>query len=352
MPLIVFIFYSIDFKGIWVPRWSIPDNQKIFETIDDKFNHIFLQVFGNGEAYYPSEIVPTKMNDDRWLRELLHYAHLKGIKVSAWVNLLYSWGYAPRSNDPRHPINFAEDWYVFDREGRSILNYRTDELKKLNIEGYFMTPANPSVRIYLLKIIEEIISKYDFDGIHIDYVRYPHEDFVYDIYLRTKFQREYFYDPLDFFSETLKIRFGLTGLDDLTRKWREFVNDDLTGFIIQIRDKIKSIKSNCILSAAVKPDPFNSRIEFYQDWVTWVNNDYVDFVCLMAYTRNIDGIIKNTLESVNSPQKVAIGLGIYCLNPETIREQIEMIKKTPLRGFVYFSYAQLRDNPRYLELFH
>ncbi|MGB9721936.1 MAG: glycoside hydrolase family 10 protein [bacterium] len=350
MLLFIFIITNSDFRGIWIPRWSIQDNQKIFDVIDNKFNHIFLQIFGNGEAYYPSKIAPSRYNDDRWLNDFLKIAHSRGLKVSAWINVFYSWGYGPRIKSNRHPINFALDWYVYDKDQRSISQYKIEELKKLNIEGYYLAPANPSVRIYLLKIIEEIISKYDFDGIHLDYIRYPGGNFNYDIYLRTGFQRKYFYDPLNLDSDSLRIRLGIKGLDDLNMKWSQFISTDLTRYIIQIRNKIKSINPECIISAAVKPDYSVARIEFYQDWLTWVNNGYVDFVCLMAYTSNISKIITKNVTAVNDPSRIAVGLGLYNQTPETIRQQLEMIQNTPFAGFVFFSYPQIKENRKYIEI--
>ncbi|MEO0095602.1 MAG: family 10 glycosylhydrolase [candidate division WOR-3 bacterium] len=350
MFLFICIFNLCDFRGIWIPRWSLDDKQKIFEVIDNKFNHIFLQIFGNGEAYYPSEIAPVRINDDRWLKEFLYQAHLKGIKVSAWINVFYSWGYGEKIANVRHPINFVPDWYVFDKNQRAILDYNIEELKKLNIEGYYLAPAHPSVRIYLLKIIEEVLNKYDFDGIHLDYIRYPKEEFIYDIHLRTKFIRRFFYDPLEFDGEQIKTRLGLTGVCDFGIIWRNFVNNDLTEFVIQIKERVKSITSDCLVSAAVKPDWAVARSEFFQDWLSWVNNDYIDFVCLMAYTNDIERIIQKTLRNVKNPEKIVIGLGIYNLSPGIIKKQIDLIKKTPFSGYVYFSYEQLKENSNYVEI--
>ncbi len=348
--LLLLIIGTCDFRGIWIPRWSIQDKHKIFEVIDNKFNHIFLQIFGNGEAYYPSEIAPTRIKDDLWLKDFLNHAHSKGIKVSAWINVFYSWGYGTRIDDDRHPFNFAPDWYVFDKEQRSIYDYQIDELKKLGIEGYYLAPANSSVRIYLLNVIEEVLNKYNFDGIHLDYIRYPGENFVYDMHLRTKFQRKYFYDPLELDTDSLRLRLGIKGNDELIRMWWQFINNDLTEFLIQVQKLIKSKKPDCLLSAAVKPDYSSARNEFYQDWLTWVNNDYIDFVCLMAYSKNIDGILNKTLINVKDHKKIMIGLGIYNLSPDLIKKQIDIIKKTTFGGFVYFSYPQLKENKKYLEL--
>ena len=38
---------------------------------------------------------------------------------------------------------------------------------------WFLDPGNPEVRSYLTDLVSEVVSKYDVDGIHLDYVRYP-----------------------------------------------------------------------------------------------------------------------------------------------------------------------------------
>lgn len=350
MCLFFFLVAFSDFRGIWIPRWSIQDNQKIFDVIGHNFNHIFLQIFGNGEAYYLSDIAPCKIADDRWLKELLREAHYRGIKVSAWVNVFYSWGYGSVLENKKHPINFARDWYVVDKNQNSIINYDAEALKSMGIEGYYLAPANPSVRIYLLKIIEEIITKYEFDGIHLDYIRYPDGEFFYDIYIRTRIQRKYFYDPIEFDDDFLVKRLGVSGIDDIQEKAWDLVRQDLTNFVAQIKNKVKSIKPECLVSAAVKPDYVVARNDYYQDWLTWVNDGIIDFVCLMAYMNNIEALVKKTVKRVNNPALVAIGLGIYNCTPETIKRQLKLLKKTPFAGFVYFSYPQVKENRVFLEL--
>lgn len=338
-----------DFRGIWIPRWSIPDKQKIFDVIDNNFNHIFLQIFGNGEAYYLSDIASCKIADDRWLKELLREAHYRGIKVSAWINVFYSWGYGSVLENKKHPINFARDWYVVNKNQNSIISYDAEALRSMGIEGYYLAPANPSVRIYLLKIIEEIVTKYEFDGIHLDYIRYPGGDFIYDIYIRTRIQRKYFYDPIEF-DDVLAKRLGISGIDDIREKVWDLVRQDLTDFVTQIKNKVISINPECLVSAAVKPDYMVARNEYYQDWLTWINDGKIDFVCLMAYMDNIEALVKKTLKRVNNPASVAIGLGIYNSTPEIIKRQLKLIKKTPFGGFVYFSYPQIKENRAFLEL--
>ncbi|HEC78992.1 MAG TPA: hypothetical protein ENI34_07630 [candidate division WOR-3 bacterium] len=346
--LLLMIFHT-DFRGIWIPRWSLADKNKIFTHLEGRFNHIFLQIFALGEAYYPSRYAPSKRQSDEWLKNFIAEAHRRNIKVSAWVNFHYSWGYAPRPMTQLHPINHHPDWYVQDIHGRSILEYSVGELKKLGLEGYYLAPANPQVQSYLSNIAEEIIENYDFDGLHIDYIRYPNDDFIYDPLLRSKFMRRYYIDPMEIMtSRDFQKRYSLWGAEDLKKKWQRFVSDDLTRFIKDLRDRLKKKKPDLLISAAVKPDYISARYDFYQDWLTWLNSGYVDFVCLMSYTRALKRYFSKIKKSVDEPRRVVFGIGLYILKPKEVSYQVKLVDAQPFAGVVFFSYEQLKKNKAYL----
>jgi len=346
--LLLSILY-IDFKGIWIPRWSIKDRNEIFEHLEGEFNHIFLQIFALGEAYYPSEYTTSKVQSGKWLKDFLEEAHLRNIKVSAWINVFYCWGYAARTVNPTHSINRNPNWYVHDRTGRSILDYSVDELKKLGAEGYYLSPANHQVRSYITNIAAEIIDNYDFDGIHLDYIRYPGSEFIYDVSARSKFMRKYYIDPNDILMKTtLKRKLSLWGFDDITQRWRNFVCDDLTLFVKELSEQLKRKEPGLQISVAVKPNYVTARSQYYQDWTTWLNSGFVDFVCLMAYGKHIRKNLNSVLEAIDKPHKVVVGLGLYALSPWEIKKQIALIRPKPFSGIVFFSYDQLKENKEYL----
>ena len=47
-------------------------------------------------------------------------------------------------------------------------------------EGYFLAPTNPDVNTHLIKVISELVQKYQIDGIHYDYIRYHSADYGYN----------------------------------------------------------------------------------------------------------------------------------------------------------------------------
>jgi len=63
----------------------------------------------------------------------------------------------------------------------------------------FLDPANPKVHEYVLSIYEEMLTNYDFDGFHIDYVRYPNGNLDiltsngYSEYAMEEFKKRYGY---------------------------------------------------------------------------------------------------------------------------------------------------------------
>ncbi|MCK4673197.1 family 10 glycosylhydrolase, partial [candidate division WOR-3 bacterium] len=290
-----------------------------------------------------------KIHSDTWLREFLKEAHLRKIKVSAWINVFYSWGYAQKTHNLNHLINLQPSWYVQDQFKRSMLDYEIDELQSLGIEGYYLSPANTQVRAYLTNIAEEIMNTYDFDGIHLDYIRYPGKEFIYDVSLRSKFMRRYCIDPDDIFTKSeFKMRYSLWGYDDLKKQWEEFIYKDLTIFVKNLSELLKKNKPEIQISVAVKPNYLNARQEYFQDWMEWVDSGFVDFVCLMAYGKHIDKYLNKILKVVREPYRVTVGLGLYVLSPQQIKRQVTLVKSKPFSGVVFFSYDQLKKNKEYL----
>jgi uncharacterized lipoprotein YddW (UPF0748 family) len=129
------------------------------------------------------------------------------------------------------------------------------------------------------------------------------------------------------------------------------VRDDLTSFIRDFVQHVKKKRPQTKISVAVKADYRTAQTEFFQDWPQWVNNDLVDFVCLMAYRKNIETVLNRTLEKIIDPRKVTVGLGIYTLSVDRIRAQVQQVAAMPFSGVVFFSYEELRKNQEYLDAF-
>ena len=38
---------------------------------------------------------------------------------------------------------------------------------------YFLNPGHPQTKEYLMSLVREVVERYDVDGVHFDYLRYP-----------------------------------------------------------------------------------------------------------------------------------------------------------------------------------
>ena len=133
------------------------------------FNTIYLQVRARGDVLYPSGIEPWAKSLTQTLGQNPGYdplqftiteAHKRGIEVHAWWNVykVYGEGTPPNTN-PQHIV------------------LKRPDLCKLYGGEWWIDPGLPDTRTYLLNLAMEMIRKYEIDGIHFDFIRYPNPDF-------------------------------------------------------------------------------------------------------------------------------------------------------------------------------
>ncbi|HIE06346.1 MAG TPA: hypothetical protein EYP58_06045 [bacterium (Candidatus Stahlbacteria)] len=306
---------------------------------DANIDHIFLQVYANGETIYPSDILRTNLRFSRGqdpLSRVIRRADSYGIKVHAWFNVFYIWGYSPTPADPTHPLK--GNWAVCDRQGRSIKDYTPVQLKNLGIEGYYVSPFNPSYQNLILSLIDEVITKYDVDGIHLDYIRFPSLTFGYDPWARTVFARRYYLDPLT--SQNLNEIIDQENQYQIHMRYREVLSDGLTEFIRRITESVHKRKPIKV-SAAVKPDPHEARTRYGQDWLKWLTTGSIDFVITMSYTSNTNWILK-TIGRLKPRDRIWIGIGTYLQDRRSITNQISTLRRHGYEDLVIFSFEDLR----------
>jgi uncharacterized lipoprotein YddW (UPF0748 family) len=130
-----------------------------------KFNTVFVQVRGMGDAFYNSPYEPwsgnitgTRGKDPGYdvLKFMLDEAHARGIEFHAWINP-YRIATRAGSNTsyPALHSSIQQSWVV-DHEKIQIYN-----------------PALPEVRQRLSDIVKDLVTKYDVDGLHMDDYFYP-----------------------------------------------------------------------------------------------------------------------------------------------------------------------------------
>ncbi len=136
--------------------------------VENHFNMLIVQVRSFSDAIYPSEIFPTSETlvaheGDPLLIDVLSYlvtkAHEKNMEVHAWIN-----PYRIRSSEDGSSLSYKNPAYKW---------LGSKEVKIIKGKGIFYNPASPEVRQLVLDGIEEILQKYDVDGILFDDYFYP-----------------------------------------------------------------------------------------------------------------------------------------------------------------------------------
>lgn len=175
-----------EMRGVWVTRfsWTHAEELEIIfdEVADAGFNAVFFQVRGNFDAYYPSALEPwaagltgTLGEDPGWdpLQTAIDLGHARGMQVHAYINVFPFWRGTspPPSSTPTHAYLSNPGWTVAGADGTPMA---------LNSSYVFASPGNPSVQQRVAAVAADIARRYDVDGIHLDYIRYPGSQYSRD----------------------------------------------------------------------------------------------------------------------------------------------------------------------------
>ncbi len=186
---------TVEFRGLWVTRfdwtsWRSAPQSKIDEivqnTADAGFNAIFFQVRGEADAYYNSAIEPWARRitgnlgqapDPYWdpLAYFVQEAHAAGLELHAYMNIYPVWNCDGVPDPDATPTHF---YYLLKNEHGTAdngdLNGSVWNADGEYCSGYLRaSPASNFADEHYLAVAADIVNRYDVDGIHMDYIRYP-----------------------------------------------------------------------------------------------------------------------------------------------------------------------------------
>jgi uncharacterized lipoprotein YddW (UPF0748 family) len=353
-------------RALWVVRTTMETPESVRELVqrakENGFTDLIVQVRGRGDAYYDSSIEPRAEALTRQpagfdpLAMTIDEAHRNGIKVHAWINiyLVADLDSLPVSRD--HSIYKHPEWIMVPRglaaelydttpNGGAYLD-RIIEFSRINhheLEGLFVSPAHPEVKDNLFDIWMDIARRYEVDGLHFDYVRYPNPQYDYNRVSINRFRQEI--DKTLSRSDRLALaaqvrKDPLFYVRRFPAAYAEFQRDQVTELVARIYRGVKSVKPNVIISAAVFANEADAERSRFQDWKKWVRMGWLDVVCPMAYTPDTDTFRKQLLSAMNlaSGKRVWGGIGAYKQTPESAVEKIRVARDLGAQGFILFSY--------------
>lgn len=246
---------------------------------------VIAEVVRRQDAYYDSDVLPRTADPELEpgldvLATLIEEAHAAGIEVHAWVPVAPTWheqyeglpapaGWVSTEHGPDAPE--ADRWVTRTVDG---------------VWEPYLDPALPQVRDHVAAIVREIATRYDVDGIHLDYVRYPSNAHGYHPAALARYA-----------AETGAV--GTPAPDDAAwSDWRRAQVDEL---VRAARDAVRATGSRAVFSAAViawGDGPGGAATSSFadtrayrdtlQNWPHWAEAGLVDALLPMDYFREAE----------------------------------------------------------------
>ena len=274
------------------------------------FNTVLFQTRLRGDVIYPSAIETfaesltghTGKNPGYDpLQFAIEECHKRGLELHAWLVCI--------------PIGNKRQVTLL---GKNCVVKKQPALCKQFNGSWYLDPGNPGTADYLSRIAKEITSRYDIDGIHLDYIRYPE-------------QGEKFPD---------KDTYRKYGKKQELKQWRR---DNITRIVARIYAEVKQLKPWVKVSSSpigkfndtrrYSSFGWNAYSTVYQDAQKWLNDGIQDALFPMMYFQgnHFYPFALDWKENKNE-RWIVPGLGIYFLHPKEQNWKVDEIIRQ-----IYFS---------------
>ncbi|NDV66146.1 glycoside hydrolase family 10 protein [Bacteroides sp. 224] len=299
---------------------------KLYEA---NFNTVLFQTRTRGDVFYQSSIEPysamltgqTGKNPGYDpLAFVIEECHKRGMECHAWI-------VAIPLGDQNHVKSL----------GKQAITQKQPAICSSYKKSWYLNPGHKETKEYLFRIANEIITHYDIDGIHLDYLRYP--------------------ENAPNFPDTKEFR--KYGAGKNIKQWRR---DNITEILRHIYKGVKQKKPWVKVSTSpvgkyrdtgrYLSGGWNAYHAVYQDAQGWLAEGIQDQIYPMMYFRqnHFYPFALDWQENCNG-RHIIPGLGIYFLDPkegnwklEDVERQINFTRKNGLAGQAYYRVQHLMNN--------
>ena len=266
-----------ELRGVWITRFAY-STQAGLEGIIDRaaaahFNAVFVQIRGEGDAYYHSNVEPWSQRltgvlgrDPGWdpLQVAIDRAHAHGMELHAYFNVFSAWTAAsavPVAEGPhQHALHDHPEWMAVDSSGgNSDTEYR------------WFSPGNPAVRAHIAAVARDLLEHYDVDGLHLDRIRVPGPDYSRD--------------------EATNIAYAAAASEAPGLSWADFMRSQVNQMVADLYQAVADTRPSARMSASVwgiyqrLPGCTTSQgyDGYYQDSIGWLAAGTIDAIVPMMY---------------------------------------------------------------------
>ncbi len=268
------------------------------------------------QASYESRLVSRARGEG--LPECIAAAKTTGICVHAWVNCL--------------GIEDAPESVIksFAAKGQLQLDSRGRQLP-------WLCPNDPENKRLLSRLVSELVSKHNVDGVHFDRIRYPGKDSCFCTKCRKAFE-DYAGAPMRRWPDD-------AANGDFKSKWTEFRVASINSLLSSMTQSALAAKKGTYISVAVYPDSAQARVNVGQDWAAWCRKRQVSFACPMNYhssTSQFQADIRRQIQQTGKPGMLVpgIGTGPMRMSADELSRQINATRAEHTYGFIVFDLGQ------------
>ena len=293
------------------------------------FNTVMLQTRLRGDLIYPSafETFPEALTGKTGrnpgydpLAFAIEECHKRGMELHAWIVTI------PVGN--HRQIKLLDKYSVVRKNRKICKQYQG---------SWYLDPGHPGTADYLAGIVREIVSRYDVDGVHFDYIRYPE-------------------NARRFPDKDTHRKYG-KGKD--LKQWRR---ENITAIARRLHAEVKQLKPWVKVSSSpvgkfkdtnrYSSLGWNAYETVYQDAQGWLKEGIHDALFPMMYFKeNHFYPFALDWKENDHGRWVVPGLGIYFLSPseqdwpiDEISRQLHFTRQADLAGHAYFRNRFLLDN--------
>jgi len=330
------------YRALWVDAFhegfKTPEQTEnlVKQARQRHFNTLLIEVRKCGDAYYRSDYEPSALDVAPAYDPLAHVVALchdmangqPRVEVHAWV-VVYKVSRQGIPNPRGHVLKNHPKWVCTDSRGRTV-------------EGdcVYLDPGVPEVVDYTAAVIQDMARKYEVDGVHLDYCRYPDGDWGYNPVAVERFQKQY-------------AKRGKPKADD--PDWGQFRRDQVSALVRRVYSATRAVRPKAKISlAAIAYGHPNGDFQLsppyqqvFQDWAGWLKEGVVDAVFLMNYKHEAQADQRKDYRQWNDmaaqlagERHVIIGQGSYMQLASLSLTQLRAALATKgLSGVAVYSYA-------------
>lgn len=224
------------------------------KCINYRIDTLYIPIVSFMESLYESRILPRSnvlINNESMLTfDPLAYAMKKGeifgIRIIPVVDLLTVWPSQDLPNNPLHLSKKQPDWLSRNSEGKLLYN------------PVLLDPGAPQVQNFIIALVKEILIHYKPSQLAFTNFYYPNPEYGYNPYALKEYE-QYLRDN-----------------HSQIANFNNFRQDTLNKLMVRLDALVQTLGLTTRLLVYHTSNYENSLSQHFQDWVYWLNSDYVD----------------------------------------------------------------------------